>query len=45
MSHGAFLESLDRFNKALIRRLREMEIVIPYPTQTEVQIQGNSLLA
>ena len=45
MSHGAFLESIDRFNKALISRLREMEIVIPYPTQTEVQVQGNSFLA
>ena len=44
-AHGAFLESVDRFNKALITRLREMEIVIPYPTQTEVQVQGPSSLA
>ena len=29
----------------LMSRLREMEKVIPYPTQTEVQVQGNSLLA
>ncbi|AII44320.1 hypothetical protein KR100_13270 [Synechococcus sp. KORDI-100] len=30
---------------AVISRLRKMETVIPYPIQTEVHVQGNSLLA